>query len=201
MTAIPIPVSRLLDSSQAAELFRCMLPTIEDVASFEFRRVPRHRRQELVNDAVALAYVAFARLFELGRVAVAYPSALARYAVKKIRSGRRVGVKQNIRDVLSPLARRKSRFSVELLSDRDSSGEWEELATGRNADPALIAACRIDFRHWLSQLEQFKRRVALRLARGDSTGEVARQFELSFARISQVRRELKCNWDRFQAVP
>ena len=191
----------LPDSNQTAEAFEQMLPTITRVAAYEFRHVPRRQRQEFVSDAVAAAYVSFARLVELGRIASACPSVIAKYAVKRIRNGRHVGVKERVRDVLSPSAQRQKRFLVELFGERDAHCEWEELTTGRKADPAQIAACRIDFRDWLGRLQHFKRRIALRLAAGDSTTEVARHFNLSLARISQLRQELKANWDEFQAVP
>jgi hypothetical protein len=35
------------------------------------------------------------------------------------------------------------------------------------------------------------------LAMGESTSGVARQFNLSSARISQLREELKTSWERF----
>jgi hypothetical protein len=106
-----------------------------------------------------------------------------------------------VQDVLSPLAQRRKKFAVEPIKEINSRAEWEELLEDSRATPADIAACRIDFRRWLCELQEFKRRVALRLAAGDSTNEAAHHFQLSAARISQLRRELCDNWTAFQSVP
>ncbi|WP_145284871.1 helix-turn-helix domain-containing protein [Pirellulimonas nuda] len=46
-----------------------------------------------------------------------------------------------------------------------------------------------------------KRRVALTLAAGESTGDAARRFGVSPARISGLRRELAEGWRAFTAEP
>lgn len=48
----------------------------------------------------ANACCAVARLAELGKLDLAYPTVLARYGVAKVIDGRRVGNKLNVRDVL-----------------------------------------------------------------------------------------------------
>ena len=46
--------------------FEAILPSIERVAAYAFRRYPRWQRRELVADVVAAAYAAFVRLIERG---------------------------------------------------------------------------------------------------------------------------------------
>jgi hypothetical protein len=118
---------------------------IERVAGYSFRREPRWRCQELISDVVALAYVAFVRLVERGKTALAFPTVLADHAVRQIRDGRQIGSRRNSQDVLSPFAQRCKGLTVEPLHKRDAYGEWQELADGRRANPADVAACRIDF--------------------------------------------------------
>ena len=192
---------RVRVSRKTADDFEAMLPSIRRVAAFGFRHTPRWCREELINDVIAKAYVAFAELVARGKAALAYPTVLANYAVRQIRAGRQLGSRQNVRDALSSYSQRRKGFAVQPLFDRDAHGEWEELTEDRKANPADVAACRIDFRNWLSRLKRFKRQVALRLARGDSTSEAARYFRLSRARISQLRQELRASWNEFQAVP
>ena len=201
MIAIASPRRRVAVPKQAADDFAAMLPTIQRVAAFGFRHVPRRCREELINDVIALAYVAFVELVARGKAALAYPTVLAGYAIRQIRAGRQVGCRQNVRDVLSSYSQRRNGFAVQPLFDRGAHGEWEELTVDRRAKPADVAACRIDFRNWLGRLKRFKRQVALRLARGDSTSEAAQYFRLSRARISQLRQELRTSWNDFQAVP
>ena len=201
MIALAQKHRRVTVSRKTADDFEAMLPSIRRVAAFGFRHAPRWCREDLINDVIAKAYVAFAELVARGKAALAYPTVLANYAVRQIKNGRQLGCRQNVRDALSSYSQRRKGFVVRPLSDRDAHGEWEELTVDRKANPADVAACRIDFRHWLSRLKRFKRQVALRLARGDSTSEVARYFRLSRARISQLRQELRASWNEFQAVP
>ena len=201
MIAIASPRRRVAVSQQAADDFAAMLPSIRRVAAYGFRQVPRRCREELINDVIAKAYVAFVELVARGKAALAYPTVLAGYAIRQIRTGRQVGYRQNVRDVLSSYSQRRNGFAVQPLFGRDDHGEWEELTVDCRANPADVAACRIDFRNWLSRLKRFKRQVALRLARGDSTSEAARYFRLSPARISQLRGELLASWNEFQAMP
>jgi len=60
-----------------------------------------------------------------------------------------------------------------------------------------VAACRVDFRAWLATLTLRNRRVAESLAVGSSTGSVAREFQISEGRVSQLRRDLHDSWQRF----
>jgi hypothetical protein len=57
---------------------------------------------------------------------------------------------------------------------------------------------RIDFPNWLHSLARRDRKLALALAMGYSTSEVAKRFSLSPGRISQLRREFFASWGAFQ---
>ena len=67
--------------------FMKMLPSIRRTAEIAFRKVCAELRQELVQEVIANCLVAYARLVELGREDLAYPTPLARYAVAQSRSG------------------------------------------------------------------------------------------------------------------
>jgi len=142
------------------------------------------------------------RLIERGLESMIYPTVLAKYAVRQIREGRRVGSRQNIRDVLSPYSQARKRFSVKPLEGQSATGQWKErLLCDRRATPADLVACKLDFSAWLLRLTPFKRRVALRLVLGDTPSEVASHFRLSRARINQIRRRLEVEWDAFHGLP
>jgi len=187
--------------SNAEPDFVEMLPTIRRVASYAFRHLRRDVREDRLAEVVARAYAMFRRLVERGKAALAYATVLARFAIRQVRDGRRVGSKRSVLDVMSSHGQRRKGFSVELLSQREAHGDWEELTADRKATPADVAACRIDFRSWLGQLNRVKRRVALALASGTSTSDAASQFKMSPARVSQLRRELAESWNAFQAIP
>ena len=163
-------------------------------------RLPEGRRsREALADVVANATVAFARLAEQDRTEAATAKSLAWYGVRQLFDGRRVGTKLNVRDVMSPHAQRRKGLRVQQLDRFDAqNGCWREvLVEDRNATPADVAASRIDFPAFLATLSRRDRKIALKLANGESTGRVAKMFRLSAGRISQLRSELRTAWLRF----
>jgi hypothetical protein len=180
-------------------VFLAMLPAIVTHAKYAFRNLRGEARQDAVQETIANALVAFVALVRRGRMSLAYPSVLARYAIAQINDGRRVGNKLNVREVLSPYAQRLKRFKVERLDYFDEEeNQWgEAIVEDRTAGPAEIARTRIDFAAWLDSLKRRDRRIALKLAAGDKTSDVAKRFNISAGRISQVRRELAESWRKF----
>ena len=180
--------------------FLAMLPVIVMHARFVFQHRDPESREEAVQEVVANACQAYVRLVERGRAAIARPFVLAWYAIRQLREGRRVGSKLNIRDVCSPYAQQRKGITVERLDRYDDEENcWKEvLVADRASTPADLAATRIDFPAWLETLSRRDRKIALKLAAGETTSRVAGQFRLSEARISQLRRELKLAWDAFQ---
>ena len=188
------------------KVFLAMLPAIVKHARFAFRDVRGQDRQDLVQEVIANALVAFVALVRRGKMSIAYPSVLSKYAVRQIKDGRRVGSSLNAKEVLSPYAQRLKGFKVESIDKYDRVNEcWydpedcchELLAESRNATPADLAASRIDFSEWLASLPCRHRRIARFLSVGNKTSDAARKFKVSAGRISQVRKELAENWRRF----
>ncbi len=179
--------------------FLKMLPDVRRQATFAFRFLLLEAREEAVAETIANVLVAYARLVERGRRDQAYPSVLTRYAVAQIRSGRRVGTKLNRHEVLCRGAQSKQRFHVAQLRDsRHDNGDWNEfIAEDRRTPVPEQAAFRCDFPAWLATHSPRNRRIAERLAAGDSTSQVARNFKVSAGRVSQIRRELADSWHAF----
>lgn len=195
VTVVDSKIHRV-NSHQQLQSFVRMLPDIQRQASFAFRGYPAEARDDAIAEVVANAFVAFARLVELGKVDLAYPHPLARYGVAQFRDGRRVGNSRNIRDVLSPYCQRHKQVRVDRLDEQKADGSWRAAAIeDRRSTPADLASFRIDFATWLTSLTPSKRRVAELLASGESTSRVARLVSVSAARISQLRRELCDAWD------
>ena len=181
-------------------VFLTMLPTIRRAAQIAFRGEPVEARGELVQAVIANAVVAIARLAELGKLELAYPSALARYAIAQVRSGRRVGSRLRIRDMMSEYAQRQKGFRVGQLDHFDQQeDQWQEIVVeDHRAGPAEIAACRIDFASWLRLLSRRQRKIALTLASGETTTAAAKKFRVTQGAISQFRQRLRRSWERFQ---
>jgi hypothetical protein len=180
-------------------IFLKMLPTICRYARFAFRHLGPEAREEAVQDVIANAMIAFIRLFDRGKLELAYPTVLARYGIAQFRCGRRVGSRINIRDVCSPFAAAMKGIHIERLDHFDDEEQaWKEiLVPDDHASPAELAASRIDFPVWLRTLSPRDKKLAMRLAVGESTGKVARLFRITAGRVSQVRRELRDAWLRF----
>jgi hypothetical protein len=187
-------------SSQAnQQAFLKMLPTICRAVRISFGKIGAEALDELTSEVVAGAYVLFTSLAKRGRLDLALPTPLAKYAIAQVRTGRRVGNRLRIGDVMSPYAQFQKGFDVERLdSYDDQDGCWREvLLEDKRATPAEVAICRIDFAAWLRTLKAKIRKVALALARGETTQAVAKMFHLSPARISQIRQWLKKSWEAF----
>jgi hypothetical protein len=177
-----------------------MLPAITAHARVSFRHLAPEARQEAIQEVVCNALKAFVRLVELKKTAIAYPSVLARYAVAQVRDGRKVGSKLNVRDVSSEYAQKMKGIRLQRLDKFDEEeNAWQEiLVEDRHAGPAEIAACRMDFSAWLRSLPVKLRKVAKVLAAGETTRAAAKRFGVCDGRISQIRKELKSAWQRFQ---
>jgi hypothetical protein len=175
------------------------VPIITTHARVCFRHLDPENCEEHVSEVVANAFCAFARLAQLGKLSLAYPSVLARYGVAQANEGRKVGSSLNVNDISSEYCQRVKGISVDRLDHFDTEeGAWQKiLIEDRTATPADLAASRIDFPAWLETLNRRDRKIALKLAVGEKPGRVARLFHLSAGRISQLRRKLHDAWNRF----
>lgn len=179
--------------------FLKLLPTIQADVRFAFRQLTAEAHEEATQEAVSNAFVAYARLVDQGRSHVAAATPLARFAVAQVRAGRMVGTRFNVRDVSSVPCRKKKGVVMERLDHWDDRKEcWQHaLVEDKSCTPADLAASRIDIEEWLQQLPPRQRQIALKLAEGERTRDVAREFGLSQARISQLRSELHSAWEQF----
>jgi hypothetical protein len=180
--------------------FLRILPAIRRSTEITFRKVRPELRHELIEEVIANCLVAYARLAELGKEHLAFASPLTRFAVAQVRSGRRVGNRLRIRDVLSGYAQHRQAFSVERLDHFDEEENcWQEIVVeDKRATPAEVAAFRLDFLAWLKLLPKQRRKIALSLAAGETTSGAAKLFAVAPGRISQLRQWFKGSWERFQ---
>ena len=80
--------------------------------------VERQLKQELIAEVLANAYCAFKRLVDRNKVDLAYPTPLAYYAIRQVRSGRRVGGHLNAHDVSS----RRCQLTKGVIVEQDHGG-------------------------------------------------------------------------------
>jgi len=186
-------------SAEHRDRFLEMLPQICKQAGVACRMLGTEAKEEFVQSVVAAAYAAFIRLVELGKEDLAYATPLAQFGIKHVRCGRIVGTPRNVQDVGSKYGQIARGFLFERLDRRYGNGLWKEvLVEDHRAGPAETAAARIDIDDWFRLLPVRSRRIAKDLASGEATGDVAKKYELSKSRVSQLRNELRTSWLGFQ---
>ena len=192
-------MARFEKKSRWQERFVALLPMILRYVTPAFRTLSPDAQAEAVQECVANACVAYARLVERGKESVAFATVLARYAVSQVRAGRQVGGRLNILDVASDYCQRRKRFSLQRLDRFDpAEGCWQEAVIQDHRTPVFDQVWfRIDFPAWLRTLPRRDRRIAEALPAGHRATDVARRFQLSIARVSQLRRRFHRSWLAF----
>jgi hypothetical protein len=194
--------------------FLLILPRVETHAQIHFRHVKcPGRRADALAEVIALSWKWYVRVISQGKDATEFVSTLADYAVRHVRSGRRLCGQERAKDVLSALAQQRHNFKVEMLipttrrshesiySDphgQDHMDAFEQrLRDNTVTPPPDAAAFRIDYPAWVAQLEPRNREIVRNMALDHGTNELAARHRVSAARISQMRREFHLDWQRF----
>ena len=106
--------------------FLSILPRIELHARIYFRGIRcSHRKDEAVQETLALSWKWFIRLVEKGKNPLTFPSVLASYAARSVKCGRRVCGQENGKDVLCYFAQQRHDFAVEQLPPSTCSSQEE----------------------------------------------------------------------------
>jgi hypothetical protein len=181
--------------------FLAIVPRIEQhgLASFRHLRCP-HLREDAVCEMVALSWLWFVRLAEKGKDASQFASALATFAARAVKSGRRLNGMESIQDVLSPRAHQRLGFVVASLPQGSSrTGNVLDEALHHNTQTAVPeqVSFRCDFPAWRCTRSERDRRLLDDLMLGERTGLVSQKYGLSPSRISQLRRDFHADWERF----
>jgi hypothetical protein len=194
--------------------FLLILPRIETHALISFRhlRCP-DRRADAIAEVVAVAWKWYLRATQQGKDVTEFVTTLATYAVRHVRSGRRLCGQERAKDVMSPVAQHRHHFHVERLNHstrrchENIHGEpyWqqamdafeERLRDNTQSPVPEQAAFRIDFPVWLSQLGARNRAIAEDMTLDLGTFELADKHGTTPGRISQLRREFHADWLRF----
>jgi hypothetical protein len=196
----PIPLARL----QAAFLTQ-VLPKVLSHGRVYFRHLrSAELKEEYVAEMIALAWKWHLRLAERGKDATRFPTALATFAARAVRSGRRLAGMDRAKDVLSPQAQHRHGFAVAKLLDCSAldGGPLHEALHDNTQSPVDEQVCfRIDFPSWRASRTERDRRVLDDLMLGERTLDVAARHGLSPGRVSQLRRELHDDWEFFCAEP
>ncbi len=157
------------------------------------------------------------RLVAQGKDPALFPSTLATYAARAVRSGRRLARMERPKDVLSPRAQQLHDFRVESLPvstraayehlyssphGQQRQDAFEERLRDNTVTPVPEQVhFRLDFPAWLKTRTDRDRRVIRDLMAGERTQDVAAKYGLTAGRVSQLRRAFMEDWTRFCAGP
>jgi hypothetical protein len=167
-------------------------------------------REERIAEMTALAWRWFLRLVEKGKDVSQFPTALATFAAKAVRAGRRVCGQERAKDAMSPRAQRRRNFRVETLpsstrrpfddfygnvhGQQDLDAYEERLKDNTVTPPPDAAAFRIDWPDFLRTLTERDRELALFLSLGHPAKVAAERFGLSPGRVTQLRQRWCQEW-------
>jgi hypothetical protein len=161
-------------------------------------------KEEYVAEMIALTWKWHLRLAERGKDATRFPTALATFAARAVRCGRRLAGMDRAKDVLSPSAQRRHGFLVSALPEVSTLSDnplSEALHDNTRTPPDEQCAFRIDFPAWRATHAERDRRVLDDLMLGERTLDVAGKYGLSPGRVSQLRRQFHDDWEFFCAAP
>jgi hypothetical protein len=194
--------------------FLPLLPKIVTHARITFRRDRcRARKEEAIQECVSLAWKWYISLSERGKDVTQFPMVFVYLVVKAVRCGRRFCGQEKAHDVLSSQAQRRHGFTVESLPISTRTA-FEDLYAAPHGQRHLDAfeerlqdntqtpvpdqvQFRIDFPAWLQTLTARERRLIRAMAQNERTKDLSRRFEVSAARISQLRREFELGWTSY----
>jgi hypothetical protein len=181
--------------------FVAIMPRIEihGLVYFRYEKCPS-TKDECVAEMLALSWKWFVQLHNKGKDPTTFVSAIATYAARAVRSGRRLCGQEKTKDVLSPLGQQRRGFAVLKLPDYSthSSTPLNEALIDNTQTPVPDqVSFRCDFPAWIKTHSDRNRRLIEDLMMGERTLDVSSKHGVSSARISQLRREFMEDWQRF----
>jgi len=215
MSTIAFPPHLDLNDDRLHAGFIAILPRIERHARISFRDIRcSNKKEDLVAETIALSWASYGRLIRKGKDAAQFISALARYAARAVRDGRRLAGQEKAKDVLSRRAQHRHGFTVESLpastrssfekiysdlrGQQETDAYEERLRDNTVTPPPEAAAFRIDFPQFLQALGERDRELAHFLSLGYSAKEAAQKFNVSPGRITQLRQQWCREWHALQ---
>jgi hypothetical protein len=181
--------------------FLSILPRIQTHGQVSFRHLKcQHRKADSIQEMIAVSWKWYLRATQQGKDVLSFASALATFAARHGKNGRKLCGQDRGKDALSPLAQHRHGFTTAPLPAGSSlhGNVFDEALKDNTRSPvAEQVAFRLDYPVWLNSLSERDRRVCEDLMLGERTGEVAGRYGLTAGRVSQLRRQFLEGWRRF----
>ena len=211
MSHRPRGVGRHLAALQAQ--FLVILPRVELHGRIYFRFLTPDQKDELLQEMRALAWKWYLSLRERGKNPTDFLKSFTTLLARAVFSGRRLVGNLKAKDAMNPATQRRFGFTVDPLpmSPRTSNEQLYSVPNGQDLHDAFEERLRdntttpvpdqvqfrVDWPDWLTTLTGRERRIIWAMAMNETTKDISREFELSPARISQLRREFHDDWQLF----
>lgn len=160
-------------------------------------------RLDKVAEVVAMAWVRWHSLIDRGEDPRPVAGAIAGYSISAVRAGFTLGTHKTTTDVLVPAAQRCHRFRVVRLTvncSRKTNVSCRELIDPAAANPAELAAARVDWDEWSQSLPPVQRCACGYFVEGYTNHETARTMRIGTDRVKRARRKLKNSWRSYCQV-
>jgi hypothetical protein len=175
------------------EKFEARIETVIGIAENRFARLNGEARDESISNTLALSWKYYLRLAAQGKHDDDRAfKAMVHWATRHTRQGRMPQSRGKSKDALDYRNRGRVRF--------DSAFSLDSFIGERTPIPEVVAY-RIDVPAFLATLSEKSRAIALDLALGLTTREVAQRHGVTSGAISQHRTRLKNLYDEFQREP
>lgn len=159
---------------QNEECIDCILQLTRCLASRRF--AGRWDREDRVNDSVSVAW-------EFAQQGRGTPATVAFFAIRRVVSHGQFS---------------RSRRSIDHTQPgRTIQRTGDYAVAAGEPDPARLAVMRVDFEAWLDQLPSRLQRVAMLLATGLNTVDVAQIIGCTRGNISGIRKQLIADYSLF----
>jgi hypothetical protein len=197
--------------------FLLILPRVELHGRIYFRYLRSHQKADAIQEMRALAWQWFLRLAERGKDPADFLTGFVTLLARAVSSGRRLAGMAKAKDVLNSATQRRHGFHVERLPSctqapheklyaevhgQELHDAFEERLCDNTVTPVIDQVIfRIDWPAFLRTLTGRERRLIRAMGLGERTLDLSKAFEVSPARISQLRREFCKGWMRFCGDP
>jgi hypothetical protein len=171
-------------------------PRIEQQAGVSFRRYSRNRElvEELTQEAMGLGWHHYLTMKLKGeKDPEEFVSVFAERVCQGVRNGRKITGQERAKSISNPRTQAIRGICQQSLPEQDTGTENHDLLRAiqdERDSPPDMAAYLIDTKEWLAQLPERKRELAMDMAAGDSTTDLAEKYGMTQGRVSQIRREL-----------
>ena len=158
--------------------------TVKPIGAEDFR--------EIVADTIVLAANMVESCEVRGRPL--YPSSIAYFAIQAVRHGRR-STSASRTDAMSPAAQLDGNATLDSMDESVEAEDGDalslhELLAGPAEDPAQIAGRELDWAELMEDLTERDLALLRTTINGDRLDLLARQFGVTPARVTQLKREL-----------